>query len=116
MAEDRLDQKLTLTCNDGRSIDGDLNLGGLPDWPALTTFVISITLILFLAQWSFRFEEVDPAVEYKGQSEAFWRCYRWESLLMRWNIFTIPFKDLHQIPDRRKQNQESSGGCTNQCP
>src|SRR5580692_9829418 len=73
MAEDRLDQKLTLTCNDGRSIDGDLNLGGLPDWPALTTFVISFTLILFLAQWSFRFEEVDPAVEYKGQSEAFWR-------------------------------------------
>ena len=54
MAEDRLDQKLTLTCNDGRSIDGDLNFGGLPDWPALTTFVISITLILFLAQWSFR--------------------------------------------------------------
>ena len=70
MAEDRLDQKLTLTCNDGRSIDGDLNLGGLPDWPALTTFVISITLILFLAQWSFRFGEVDSAVEYKGLSEA----------------------------------------------
>lgn len=57
--EDRRDQKLTLAGRDSRPIEEISTSGCLPDWLALTTFVISVALILF--PLSHQLFSVDPA-------------------------------------------------------
>ena len=58
--EDRLDQKLTFPRSDGCPIEGDLDLRQLTRLVGMITFVVSIALILFLAQSSLFWGKLIP--------------------------------------------------------
>ena len=72
LPEDRLDQKLTLVCSDGRSIEGDFNLWLLTRLAGFD-YVCQISSHSFCSSLSHHFvgREVDPAAEFQPLSGSY---------------------------------------------